>query len=223
MAVAPVKFNKHRSVSRIEPARSKRAATIQSAGDIRESVRNAYSEAADRPAEQHAFPVGRAFAESVGYPNEMLAALPDCAADAFAGVSNVSVFANLTDGLRVLDLGCGAGLDALIAARRVGSRGKVIGVDFSASMLARARRAADDSGTPNVEFRQADAETIPLADASVDTALVNGIFNLNPGREAILRELARVVRPGGTVWVAELILNEPLSEEVHANPTNWFA
>jgi ubiquinone/menaquinone biosynthesis C-methylase UbiE len=90
-------------------------------------------------------------------------------------------------------------------------------------MLERARRAADESGTCNVELRLADAEKIPLADASVDVVLINGILNLNPAREAILRELARVLRPGGAAWVAELILKEPLSEAVQANPTNWFA
>ncbi len=196
---------------------------MQDASDIRESVRIAYSSAAERPTEKHCFPVGRAFAESVGYPRELLDSLPDCASGGFAGVSNVSVFAELPEAATVLDLGCGAGLDALVAARRVGPRGNVIGVDFSDSMLVRARRAADESGTRHVEFRRADAETIPLADASVDAALINGIFNLNPAREAIFRELARVLRAGGAAWVAELILQEPLSEEVQANPTNWFA
>jgi SAM-dependent methyltransferase len=196
---------------------------MQGAITLRESVRNAYSAAADKPGEEHAFPVGRAFAESVGYPGELLDSLPACASDGFAGVSNVSVFAEVPSAATVLDLGCGAGLDALVAARRVGSRGKVIGVDFSDSMLERARRAADESGTCNVELRLADAEKIPLADASVDVVLINGILNLNPAREAILRELARVLRPGGAAWVAELILKEPLSEAVQANPTNWFA
>lgn len=190
---------------------------------IRESVRDAYSAAAEKPADKHAFPVGREFAESVGYPPELLDSLPASAADAFAGVSNVSVFAELSEGATVLDLGCGAGLDALVAARRVGARGKVTGVDFSESMLERARRAADEAGTANVEFRLADAEKIPLGDASVDAAMVNGIFNLSPHRQTIFSELARVLRPHAVAWVAELILKEPLSEEVAANPTNWFA
>ena len=106
----------------------------------------------------------------------------------------------------MLDLGCGSGLDTLIAAQRTGAAGRVYGVDFSSAMLERARRAAADVAPENVEFLQADAERIPLPDASIDVALVNGIFNLNRLRSELFRELARVVRPGGQVFGAELIL-----------------
>lgn len=193
------------------------------AHSLREGVRNAYSAAARTPQEEHAFPVGRAFAESLGYPRDLLDALPAVCSEAFAGVSNVAVFAVIAEGATVLDLGCGAGLDSLIVARRVGPNGKVVGVDFSEAMLNRARRAAAEIGAGNVEFHQADAERLPLADHSVDVALVNGIFNLNPARDAIFGELARVVRPGGEVFVAELILIEPLSDVERASQTNWFA
>lgn len=196
---------------------------MQEAFRLRESVRDAYSAAAENPGAKHAFPVGRQFAESVGYNAELLDSLPACAVEAFAGVSNVAIFAEIPEGATVLDLGCGAGLDALIASRRVGAGGKVIGVDFGMPMLARARRAAEEAKIPNVEFRHADGERLPLADCSVDGALINGIFNLNPAREAIFRELGRVVRPRGLVWAAELILSEPLPEDVRANPTNWLA
>mgnify|MGYP001581259316 FL=1 len=190
---------------------------------LREGVRNAYSSAAKTPQEEHAFPVGRSFAESLGYPRDLLEALPVTCTEAFAGVSNVAVFAAIPAGAFVLDLGCGAGLDSLIAARRVGPNGKVVGVDFSEAMLDRARRAAAEAGVTNVEFRRADAETLPLPDRSVDVAIVNGIFNLNPARDAIFGELARVVRPDGEVFVAELILIEPLPEDERASLTNWFA
>lgn len=175
------------------------------------------------PQEEHAFQVGRAFAESLGYPHDLLEALPAACTDAFAGVSNVAVFAVIPASSIVLDLGCGAGLDSLIVARRVGPNGKVVGVDFSEAMLDRARRAAVEAGVTNVEFRRADAEALPLPDRSVDVAIVNGIFNLNPARDAIFGELARVVRPDGEVFVAELILIEPLPENERASLTNWFA
>ena len=138
-------------------------------------------------------------------------------------MSNVSLFADLPVGATVLDLGCGAGLDTLIAAQRVGSDGKVIGVDFSEAMLARARDAVVESGTTNVELRQADAEQLPIRDGEIDVALVNGIFNLNPARDAIFHELARVVRPGGAVYAAELILSQPLPPETRINEADWFA
>lgn len=193
------------------------------ASRLRECVRGAYSAAAEKPDESHAFPVGRVFAESVGYSAALLNSLPACAVDAFAGVSNVSVFAELPEGAKVLDMGCGAGLDALIAGQRVGRHGKVIGVDFSDSMLARARKGAELANARNVEFKRADAERLPLEDGSVDVALVNGIFNLNPARATILGELARVLRPDGAAWVAELILTEPLAEHARTDPANWFA
>src|SRR6266851_2483145 len=104
-----------------------------------EAVRSAYSSAARQPGGAHPFPVGRELAASLGYPPELLDSIPSVAVEAFAGVSNVAVVAEIPAGARVLDLGCGAGLDALIAAGRVGARGRVLGVDFSEAMLARAR------------------------------------------------------------------------------------
>jgi len=186
-------------------------------------VRGAYSAAADHPEEKHAFPVGRQFAESIGYPADLLASLPSVACDAFAGVSNVSVFADIPVGATVLDLGCGSGTDTLVAARRVGTSGKVIGVDFSRSMLSRARQAAVESGVVNVELRESDAERLPIRDGEIDVAIVNGIFNLNPAREAVFRELARVVRRTGTVYAAELTLSQPLPPEAPTNESDWFA
>ena len=96
-------------------------------------------------------------------------------------------------------------------------------MDFSEAMLARAREAVVESGTTNVELRQADAEQLPIRDGEIDVALVNGIFNLNPARDAIFHELARVVRRGGAVYAAELILSEPLPSETHASERDWFA
>lgn len=193
------------------------------AEDIREAVRHAYSKAAEAPQEEHPFPVGRAFAESVGYPGKLLDSLPSVAVEAFAGVSNVAIFAEITVDDHVLDLGCGAGLDSLIAADRVGPTGRVTGIEFSAAMMARARQAAEIHGVANIQLVKTAAENLPMPDDSVDVAMVNGIFNLNPARDAIFRELARVVRKGGSVYAAELILREPLPPETVKDPSNWFA
>ena len=189
---------------------------------LRGAVCQAYSAAADAPEGRHPFPVGRGFAESLGYPAALLERVPDVAADAFAGVSDVSARAALPAGATVLDLGCGAGLDAIIAATRVGARGRVIGVDFSESMLRRARAAALQAGAGNLCFLLGDGEQIPLEDGAIDVALVNGIFNLNPHRRGLFGELARVLRPGGRVYVAELILRAPLEEEARSR-ASWFA
>jgi arsenite methyltransferase len=189
---------------------------------LRSAVQKAYSAAAEKPSEKHAFPVGRVLAERLGYPAEMLETLPPISVEAFVGVSNVAVFAAIPVGATVLDLGCGAGLDSLIAARRVGEGGHVIGIDFSDSMLARARQAAAVLGV-DVTFCRGDAEQVPLESASVDVALVNGIFNLNPARAQVFRELARVVRSGGHVFVAELILREAVAKPDHFTEAEWFA
>lgn len=193
-----------------------------SSDELERKVREAYSAAAREPHGRHPFPVGGAFAVSLGYPEELLAALPAVAVEAFTGVSNLSVRAALAGGMRVLDLGCGAGLDTLIAARRVGRDGCVVGVDFSEPMLARARRAASEARCEWVAFCRATAGRLPLADGAVDVALVNGLFNLNPERAAIFRELARVVRRGGAVYAAELILTAPLPAE-QRDEASWFA
>jgi arsenite methyltransferase len=190
---------------------------------LREAVREAYSAASQNPEAEHPFPVGRAFAQSLGYPQPCLASLPAVSVEAFSGVSNVSVFAEIPDGARALDLGCGAGLDSLIASQRVGPRGAVIGVDFSQAMLTRARNAVAEARMANVCFCRADAEALPVKDGVIDVALVNGIFNLNPMRDAIFAELARVVRSGGAVYAAELILCEPLPPEVREREADWFA
>ena len=190
---------------------------------LREGVREAYSKAAQHPDEDHPFPVGRDFAESVGYPADLLRGLPAVAVDAFAGVSNLSLLAEIPSGATVLDLGSGAGLDSIIAAGRVGPQGQVLAVDFSSAMLSSMEQAVLESGATNIKIFHSDAESLPLEDLSVDVALVNGIFNLNPERSKKFTELARVVKPGGCVFAAELVLREAGSEKVEPTPENWFA
>ena len=151
----------------------------------------------------------------------MLASLPQSSVDAFSGVSNVTLTAEIAQGDTVLDLGCGAGLDSLIAARRTGPHGKVAGLDFSQAMVARARAAQREAGICQAVFVRADAEHLPLQDGSIDVALANGIFNLNPDRGMIFRELARVLRPGGAVYAAELVLLQPLPPERQTR-ADWF-
>lgn len=190
---------------------------------LRSKVSEAYSAAAEHPEQKHPFPVGRQLAEDLGYPAEVLDNVPQTSVEAFAGVSNVSLFADLPEGATVLDLGCGAGMDSIIAARRVGPTGRVIGIDFSEAMLVRARAGKEAANLAHLQFQRGAAEHIPLPTESVDVALVNGIFNLNPQRQEILFELARVLRPHGSAFIAELILTKPLPEADHASESNWFA
>jgi arsenite methyltransferase len=192
------------------------------ANKLRNEVCEAYSSVATEPGDDHPFPVGRGFALAVGYPEALLDTLPAPCVDAFAGVSNISIFADIPEGSSVLDLGCGAGLDSLIAMNRTGARGEVIGLDFSEAMLNRANEGRRLSGSRNTMFCRADAERLPLRDASVDVAMVNGIFNLNPARQEIFGELSRVVKKCGKVFAAELILLHPLSP-AEQSKSHWFA
>ncbi len=196
---------------------------FSSARRTREAVLEAYAEASRHPRGKHTFPVGKEFAASLGYPSDLLERLPPAAVEAFSGVSNVSVVAEIPAGARVLDLGCGAGLDSLIAAIRTGPSGIVVGVDFGSAMLERAHEAASAARLDNVVFCRADAERLPLKSDSMDVAIVNGIFNLNPARSEIFGELARVLRKGGVAYAAELILREPLPPDIRGSEANWFA
>lgn len=187
---------------------------MEAAISLRNGVKAAYSEAARRPVEKHPFPVGREFAESVGYPADWLDELPPGPAEVFAGVSNVGMRAPVAPGMTVMDLGCGGGLDSHVLLRRMGGAGRIFGIDFSEDMLRRT------SGIPAIS---AAGEGLPLRDCSLDLAVVNGIFNLNPFRDRIFKELARVLRPGGRVFGAELVLNRELPVTFRAGEANWFS
>lgn len=186
--------------------------------DLHNQVREAYSKIATSPADNSLFVCGRRLAEDLYYPAEVLDSLPVTAVEAFCGIGNVSLYASIQASDTVLDVGCGAGLDTILAARRAA---KVIGIDFSLTMLQRARLAVQEcSLEEKVTLLRAEVQSLPLLDASVDVALVNGLFNLNPFRDQAFRELARVLRPGGALYVSELILQDP--PEVHG-PTHWFS
>jgi arsenite methyltransferase len=189
---------------------------------LRDGVHRAYSAVAEQPEAEHPFAVVKFFA-GLGYPMDLLDRLPPVSVQAFTGVSNVSLFADLPPGARVLDLGCGAGLDSVIAAQRVGPEGMVLGVDFSQAMLGRAWHGAHEAGLDNAVCCRAAAEELPLAGGSADIVLANGLFNLNPTRGAIFQELARLLRPGGSVYAAELILRERAPTAEVLNPEDWFA
>ncbi len=180
---------------------------------LRQAVARQYGQVAVEPEGNFPFPVGRAFAESLGYPSNLLDTLPPSAVASFTGISNPVAFANLQAGEVVLDLGCGAGVDTILMARQVGPTGRVIGVDLAPEMVNKARANAAGQGLSQVDIRLALAEKLPLDGDMVDAVIVNGIFNLCASKEVIAAEIWRVLKPGGRLLVSEIILHT-LGEEV---------
>ncbi len=155
------------------------------------------------------------------YSPEELARLPSGAVEAALGVGHPIRWAALRRGETVIDLGCGAGIDTLLAARAVAPDGTAIGLDTLPEMLARAAANAANAGIANVEWRRGELERIPLADASVDVAISNGVVNLSPRKGRALAEIYRVVRPGGRVSLADVVLDEDLPPEIMVDPDAW--
>lgn len=189
---------------------------------VRAAVRDRYSQVARTPEQGFTFPVGRVFAEAVGYPIALLESLPPDAADAFAGVACPVPHAQIVSGETVIDLGCGAGLDSLYAARFVGPDGSVTGLDVAPAMVARAQRVIAAAEAPAVTVQLTDGQTLPVGDNTADVALVNGLFNLNPDKHVLLAEILRILKPGGRLVAAEIGLTAPLPPEEGHTLDDWF-
>jgi len=155
------------------------------------------------------------------YPLEALQDLPADIAGFTAGSGDPVTPANLQPGETVLDLGSGGGLDCFLAARQVGENGRVIGVDMTPEMLARARQGAERLGLKNVEFRQGLLEALPVEEDTVDAVISNCVINLSPDKPQVLREIFRVLRPGGRMSVSDIVTNRPVPEERRKDSEDW--
>lgn len=185
---------------------------LMHAGEIKEIVRQAYG-AVDSSTE--------AIARKLYSPAE-LAAVPASAVERALGVGNHLRFARIAPGETLLDLGCGAGLDSILAAHRTGPSGRVIALDFLPEMLERTASAAAEAGLGNVELLEAEMEAIPLADGSVDHVISNGVINLAPRKRRVLAECARVLSNRGKLSVADLTVgDEDLPPEILTHPATW--
>ena len=187
---------------------------------LKSEIKKTYSSVSDDPNRDFIFPTGRAWAEDLEYPPE-LANVPDSAVESFAGVANPWQLGRLAVGERVLDLGSGAGTDSLIAAQMIGDTGRVTGIDMTPKMLARARAAASEMGIDNAEFVEAEAEQLPFPDASFDVVISNGVIDLIPDKDAVFAELFRVLAPGGRIQIADVTIQNPVSEEGRRDIDLW--
>ena len=188
---------------------------------ILDAVRAMYTSVAQHPEQTFHFPTGRRACLLVGYPAAELDRLPASAVESFAGVGYPYAADVVRAGQTVLDIGSGSGTDALIAALRVGSGGRVYALDMTAAMREKLRRNADLLGTDNVEVLDGTAEDIPLPDASVDVVTSNGVINLVPDKAAAMAEIERVLRPGGHVQIADIVLASEPSAACRSKPELW--
>jgi len=188
---------------------------------LRDEIVKTYTEVSTDPDEEFIFPTGRAWAEELGYPEPELSRVPDATVESFAGVANHWSLGRIEAGSVVLDLGCGAGTDLLIAAQMTGPDGRAIGVDMTASMLDRARASAEEMGMTNVELHEALIEELPLDDASVDVVISNGVIDLVPEKAAVFDEIDRVLRPGGRLQFADVTIRHEVSEDARERIDLW--
>lgn len=190
---------------------------------LRREVQKEYTTLATNPDGTYHFNHGRHLAEILGYPMERVDAMPPEAVAVFSGLGNPFSLGSIAPGEKVLDVGSGGGFDSFIAAQAVGPSGKVIGLDMTDAMLERSRALAQEMGLVQVEFRQGFIEQMPLTDAEVDVAISNGVINLCPDKYRAFQEIFRVLRPGGRLYLADIVAYKPIPDEAKADVDLWTA
>jgi arsenite methyltransferase len=188
---------------------------------LREEIRKTYTDVSTDHDAEFIFPTGRWWAEELGYPQPELSRVPDASVESFAGVADHWALGRVEPGAVVLDLGCGAGTDLLIAAQMVGPPGRAIGVDMTPSMLDLARASAREMGLGNVELHEALIEALPLEDESVDVVISNGVIDLVPDKDAVFDEIDRVLRPFGRLQLADVVIHHEVSEDARKRIDLW--
>jgi len=188
---------------------------------LRSEIEKTYTDVSAQPDRDFMFPTGREWAQDLGYPQPELSLVPDATVASFAGVANPFTLGRIEPGATVLDLGCGAGTDLLIAAQMSGPEGRAIGVDMTASMLARAHASAREMDLENVELHESLIESVPVADGSVDVVISNGVIDLVPDKPAVFAEIDRVLKPGGRLQLADVVIHTEVSEDARDRIDLW--
>ncbi len=188
---------------------------------LREAIQQEYAEVATNPEKGFHFHTGRPLARILEYADEWVEGLPESCIESFAGTGNPFSLGEIRPGEKVVDVGCGAGIDSLIAAGMVGAAGRVIGVDMSPDMLEKARQAASELGQNNVEFREGYGEELPVEDGWADVIISNGVLNLMPDKAAALREMHRVLNPRGRLQIGDILVQKAVPEGAKRDIDLW--
>lgn len=188
---------------------------------LRQAIQAEYAKVAIHPQQGFHFHTGRPLARVLYYDEAWLDGVPEGTIAAFAGTGNPFLIGALQPGERVVDVGCGAGLDSLIAARMVGPEGHIVGVDMTPAMLETAQVGALQAGIVNVTLREGYAEALPVPDGWADVVISNGVLNLVPEKSAALREMVRVLRPGGRLQVGDILVQQAVPESAKRQIDLW--
>jgi arsenite methyltransferase len=191
--------------------------------ELTAKVKDMYQHVATEPHAGYHFELGRPLAVRLGYAADVLDRIPAAAIESFAGVGHFFDLAGISSGETIVDLGSGSGMDAFYAAHLTAPAGRVIGVDFTAEQLTKARRLAAEVGLTGVEFREGRIENLPVPDRTVDCVISNGVINLSPDKERVFTEAARVLRPGGRLAIADIVTEQTLTEAIVSNADLWAA
>ena len=189
--------------------------------NLRDKVKAMYRAVADEPDGTFHFEMGYELAARLGYPTDELAAIPPESVESFAGVGYHLALAELREGDRVVDLGSGSGMDAFIAARRVGATGEIVGIDMTDQQLAKARRLAARDGYTNIRLESSYIENTPVPDGWADAVISNGVINLCSDKAAVFREIARILRPGGRLAISDIVTERQLTEAIVCDVNLW--
>ncbi len=189
--------------------------------ELRDKVKAMYRSVADAPHGEFHFEMGRSLAERLGYPHHELDEVPAEAIESFAGVGYHLGLGAIASGERVVDLGSGSGMDAFLAARHAGPDGEVIGVDMTDEQLDKSTRLAARDGFKTIRFEKGYIEEAPIADASVDVVISNGVINLCDDKAAVFREIARMLKPGGRLAISDIVTERQLTEAIVCDVNLW--
>jgi arsenite methyltransferase len=188
---------------------------------LRSEIQKTYTDVSTERDREFIFPTGRVWAEELDYPQPELSRVPDASVESFAGVANHFALGRLERGQVVVDLGCGAGTDLLIAAQMVGGEGRAIGIDMTPAMVERARASAAAMGLGHVALHEGLIEALPLEDDSVDVVISNGVIDLIVDKAVVFEEIDRVLKPGGRLQIADVVIHEEVSEDARKRIDLW--